>query len=115
MTSAVRMTVQWLVRPQESGPIVAALHSLMMATRGEPGCVKCQVSTELGNHAGLRYEEEWKSEVDLQRQLRSGRFTRLIELVERATQHPQVEFALPGGARGLDYAEEVRRELGELQ
>jgi quinol monooxygenase YgiN len=109
------MTLQWFVRPQESGPITAALHALMVAARAEPGCVSCQLSTEIGDKAGLRYVEEWKDEGDLKRQLRSSRFSRLAELVERATEQPRVEFALAGGVRGLEYADEVREEHGEAQ
>jgi quinol monooxygenase YgiN len=103
------MTVRWLVRPQESGAITAALHALMVAARAEPGCVSCQLSTDMGERAGLSYVEVWKEERDLRAQLRSTRFAKLAELVERAMERPQVEFALPGGIRGLDYAEEVRR------
>jgi quinol monooxygenase YgiN len=110
--SVVRMTVRWYVPSQESGPITAALHALMVAARAEPGCVSCQLSTELGEKAGLCYVEEWKEEKDLKVQLRSSRFASLAELVERATERPRIEFVLPGGVRGLDYAEEVRREQG---
>ena len=112
MNASVRMIVQWFVSPQESGPIAAALHGLMVAARSEPGYVSCQLSTELGEKAGLRYVEEWKEEKDLRRQIRSSRFASLAELVERATSHPRIEFSLPSGVRGLDYAEEVRQEQG---
>jgi quinol monooxygenase YgiN len=105
------MTVNWIVLPQESGPIAAAVHELMLATRVERGCVHCDLSTQVGERARFRYVEEWREEVDLRRQLRSDRFARLAELVERARERPQVDFELPGGARGLDYAEEVRRGL----
>jgi quinol monooxygenase YgiN len=103
------MTVQWLVPPQESGAIAAAIHGLMVVARTEPGYVSCNLSTELGDRAGLRYVEEWKDEDDLKRQLRSDRFSKLAELIERATEHPRIEFSLPGGVRGLEYAEEVRQ------
>jgi len=105
----VRMTVSWIVLPQESGPIAAAVHELMLATRAERGCVNCDLSTHLGERARLLYVEEWREEIDLRRQLRSDRFAKLAELVERARERPRVEFELPGGARGLDYAEEVRQ------
>lgn len=102
------MTLQWVVPPQESGQIASALHDLMVATRAEPGCLGCHLSTELGERAGLRYMEEWREERDLQRRLRSDRFASLVELVERATERPRIEFELPRGVRGMDYAEEVR-------
>jgi quinol monooxygenase YgiN len=113
LDTPVRMTVQWHVSPQESGPITSALHAMMIVARAEPGCVSCHLSTEMGNHAGLRYIEEWKEEGDLKRQLRSDRFTRLAELMERAVDAPRIEFSLPGGTRGMDYAVEVRERNGE--
>jgi hypothetical protein len=57
----------------------------------------------------IQYTETWKTETDLRRQVRSNRFSALAELIEHATEHPDIEFRLPDGARGLEYAEEVRR------
>lgn len=109
----VQMTVQWSVSPQEAGAILSALHSLMVAVRGEPGCICCHLTTEMGDRTGLRYVEKWKEEEDLKRQLRSPRFARLAELIERAVETPKVEFTLAAGVRGLDYAGEVRGHGGE--
>lgn len=112
MGAPVRMTVQWFVLPRESQSIVAALHALMVAARAEPGCLVCQLSTEVNQRVALCYMEEWNEEIDLKRQLCSSRFARLAELMERGTEIPKVEFTLPSGVRGLDYAEEVRLEQG---
>lgn len=108
MSAPVRMTVRWSVPSPESGSILAALHALMVAARAEPGSCGCHLTTEMGERAGLSYTEEWIHEDELKRQLRSERFSRLAELMERATEQPKVEFALPCGVRGLEYAEAVR-------
>jgi quinol monooxygenase YgiN len=86
----------------ESRPIASALQELMLSTREEPGCVGCSLSTEMSAHVSVFYVEEWASEADLQRQLRSHRFALLAELMERASQSPTVEFVLPHSIRGLD-------------
>jgi hypothetical protein len=56
----------------------------------------------------ISYVEDWRTEDDLQRELRSDRFTALAELLESASGHPSVEFALPGAIRGIEYAQQVR-------
>jgi hypothetical protein len=56
----------------------------------------------------ISYIEEWSSEDDLRRQLRSDRFAVLAELIEHAIEYPTIEFALPGSTRGVDYVEEIR-------
>ena len=105
---AVRMTAEWTVSPGETEILGAAMQSLMVATRAEPGCVSCSLSTQLGERTGFHYEEEWKSESDLKQQLRSGRFAKLAHLMESAMERPRIEFWLPDGTRGIEYAEEVR-------
>ena len=105
----VRMTVRWCVPPGEAQSIAAALHPLMMKTRSEPGCTGCSFSTEMGALVVIQYSETWTTESDLRRQVQSDRFSNLAELIEHATDDPMVEFLLPEGSRGLEYAEEVRR------
>jgi len=108
LSAAIRMKLQWYVPPQELGPVSAALNTLMVAARSQPGCISCHLSTEVGARVEVRYIEEWKAEEDLKTQVRSIRFSRIAELMERATELPQIEFTVPGGTRGLDYAVEVR-------
>jgi quinol monooxygenase YgiN len=107
-STPLRMVLKWSVPQGESRPIVSALQALMLATRAQPGCAGCTLSTEVQKRVVIHYTEEWESEDDLTRQLRSDRFGVLLELMERASEYPTVEFALSESTRGLDYAEEVR-------
>ena len=104
----VRMTADWTVSRGEMEVVSAAMQRLMIATRAEPGCVSCSLATQLGERTGFHYEEEWRTEDDLIMQLRSGRFAKLAHLMESAMERPRIEFLLPGGTRGIEYAEEAR-------
>jgi quinol monooxygenase YgiN len=108
LSKLVGMKLRWLVPPHELGPITFALNTLMVAARAQPGCLGCRLSTDVGPKVALEYVEEWQGEDDLKRQLRSNRFAHIAELIERGLETPHVEFTVPGGIRGLDYAEEVR-------
>lgn len=112
-TQHVRMTAEWAVARGEMGAITAALNTLLSETRAQPGCVHCAFSTEFGARTAFTCVEEWATEKDLISELQSNRFTQLAQLLESALERPRVEFALPHGTRGIDYAEEVRRNLGE--
>lgn len=113
MAAQFRMRVRWFVPRGEMGAINSALQTLMVATRAEPGCLGCSLSTELGERAGFDYSEEWRTEQDLISQLRSDRFAKLAHLVESAMEPPLVEFSLPGGTRGIEYAEQARGRQGD--
>ena len=106
--TAARMTIEWFVPAGQARPITMALHSLMDETRIAHGCVGCSVSMGLGEQGTVRYVEEWETEDDLRRRVRCTSFMQLVALMDVAIQAPHVEFALPNGRRGLDFAEEVR-------
>lgn len=105
------MLVIWSVPSKEAQSMMAALQLLLRDTRAQPGCEGCQFTSELGEVMVIRYVERWQSEQDLRRQVRSTRFATLAELIERGIERPIVEFTLPGGNRGLDYAAEVRQQF----
>ena len=107
--SPVHMTAQWTVPPGQTSTIATALQALMLATKHEHGCIACLLETEVGERVTLRYEELWQTEEDLRQRIQSARFAELAGLVESATEQPRIEFTLPTGTRGLDYADEVRR------
>ncbi len=108
-SSSVSMRLEWRPPPGELRSITNVLHGLMVATRVEHGCISCSVSSEMGAGVIVQYVEEWATEDDLKRQLRSSRFTVLAELMELAVEPPSITFLTPGATRGLDYATNVRQ------
>ena len=111
----VRLTLTLTAPPGESWRLVDALRSLMVPTRREHGCISCQLqlSTESSDPSQIRYIEDWSSEEDLRDQLQSERFPRLLAVMDQAWGPPDLRFDLAGGARGLDYVEEVRGSAGD--
>jgi quinol monooxygenase YgiN len=105
------MRLEWKVPAGQVRPMTSAVQAVMLATRGEAGCLGCSLSTRLSGYVAFRYEEEWDTEESLQRQVASERFTRLVALVEAATEPPTIEFTMLGQTRGLEYAAEVRGAL----
>ena len=108
LSTCVRMTIEWFVPLGQTRPITIALQSLAADTRTTRGCVGCSVSTDIGTRGTVRYIEEWQTEDDLRRRLRSDTFSHLVMLIENAVQPPRIEFALDRETRGLDFVEEVR-------
>ena len=85
--------------------LLDALRFLAVGARLEPGCVTC--SSWIDPDATVRYVEEWSSEADLRRRVRSDPFTSLLGVVESA-QGPAVRFDFVSETRGIDYVAEVR-------
>jgi len=112
----VRLTVVLNVPARSAPRIQDAFRTLMRSTRLEPGCMDCQVWTGTNEDDGqsrtqVHYEERWASERDVERRVRSPAFTKVLEVLEAATEPPHVEFDFVSRQQGLDYVEAVRGQM----
>jgi hypothetical protein len=60
----------------------------------------------------VHYYEEWATEADLRRRVRSERFTSLLAVIEASQEPPEIRFDFLESTRGLDYVSEVRQAQG---
>ena len=102
----VRLTVVLLASPARANRLLEALRSLMVGIRLDPACIGCSVWSE--PDSSVHYFEEWATEPDLRRRVRSDRFTSLLAVMEAADEPPQVRVDFLSSTRGLDYIAEVR-------
>jgi quinol monooxygenase YgiN len=90
---------------------VETFQSLMRMTRLESGCLRCSVQVDEADRQTVHYEEEWATEGDLQRRIRSKRFSSLLALLESAAEPPKVQFNFMTTVCGLEYVAAVRGEV----
>ncbi len=88
--------------------MIQALRSIIALAQPQEGCAGCHLYVEIGAPASLYYAEEWETESHLEHQIRSNRFTRLLWVMESASEPPKLEFQFVSHTRGLDYVEQVR-------
>jgi quinol monooxygenase YgiN len=102
----VRLTVALSSSAPAAHGLLDALRFLIVGTRIEEGCLGCSVWME--PDSTVQYVEEWASEADMRRRVRSDAFTSLLALMESAQEPPRVQFDFVTETRGLDYVEQVR-------
>ena len=101
----VRLTIALTPTPPRSThDLLEAFRFLALGTRLEPGCRGCSTWSE---RERVHYVEEWATEADMRRRVRSDPFTSLLTLMESADA-PRVQFDFVASSRGLDYVAEVR-------
>ena len=92
--------------------MLEALNSLTFIAGLDRGCTGCRISVDARDPRSFCYEEDWVSREDLDREILSERFTRLLSILETASEKPVLEFRFVSETRGLDYVGEVRRKAG---
>ena len=100
------------IRSQSSriSELIEALRSVMRPAQLDRGCASARLYSEIGNPECLNYVEEWRSESDLKRNLRSERFVRLIAIMEIAAGPPELNFSQVIESDGLEFVSRICRE-----
>jgi hypothetical protein len=87
--------------------LVEGLQFQIVGTQLEAGCLNC--SAWSGADLTVHYVEDWATEADIRRRVRSERFTSLLAVVEAADK-ADVHFDFVNETRGLEYVVEVRAQ-----
>jgi len=93
--------------PDRRQDILEILLSIIGPTLAEPGCGRCEVAGGVLDDSILLIEE-WKTEADLTRHLRSSLYARVLAAVEFSAAPPEVRFLDVARSRGLELVEGVR-------
>jgi quinol monooxygenase YgiN len=88
--------------------LLEGLRYLMPGTQLEPGCQECSLWAEA--NSTVHYVETWATEVDMQRRVRSPRFTSLLAVIESGQEPRKVQFDFVTTTRGIDYVAEIRND-----
>ena len=104
----VQVILTMVVRPRRRAEMIQALRSLMLPLQAAPGFISCHLCQEADDANTICYAEEWQTSEDLDRQIRSSHFTRLLALMEEAAEPPELRLNWVTDVKGLEYLESVR-------
>jgi quinol monooxygenase YgiN len=97
---------------RRTAEMIQTLRSIMLPLQGEPGFVSSRLYVHADNHNAVCYVEEWLTGDDLDQQIRSSHYTRLLALMEEAASPPDLRLSWVTDVKGFEYLEAVR--LGEV-
>ena len=80
----------------------------MLPLQAAPGFIACRLFKEVDEADTICYVEEWRTAYDLNRQIRTSHYTRLMSLMEGAAEPPVLRMNWITDVKGLEYVELVR-------
>jgi quinol monooxygenase YgiN len=105
----VHVALTLVARPRRVIEMLSALQSLMLPLRAAQGFVDCRLFRAVDDGNTIRYIEEWATPEDLDRQIRSSHYTRLLSIMEEAAEQPEFRMSWVEAVKGLEYLESVRQ------
>lgn len=104
----ILVTLSLVAPPGRREEMVEVFWLLLGPVRVVPGCLACQLYQEVGDEDTLLYVEEWETPEQLERHMRSGRYERLLALMEASAQPPVLRYLSICASKGLEYLEALR-------
>jgi quinol monooxygenase YgiN len=106
--SMVQVVLSLVAHPGRRAELVRALRSLMLPLQAAAGFVSSRLYLEADSREALCYVEEWRTSEDLDLQIRSSHYTRLLALMEEAAEPPGLQLNWVTDVKGLEYLRAVR-------
>ncbi len=107
-SAMVQVVLKLVAHPGRRAEMVHTLRSLMLPLQAAAGLISCRLYLEADSREALCCVEEWRTSEDLDLQIRSGHYTRLLALMEEAAEPPGLRLNWVTDERGLEYLEAVR-------
>ncbi len=97
ITSTIRITASEI--PDDE--IVRVLRSLIEPTRVETGCINCGLYKDLHDPSIIVWVEEWKTQEDLERHLRSRQYKKILAAFDMSSSQPVMQFNTVVETKGM--------------
>jgi len=97
ITSTIRITASEI----SDGEIVRVLRSLIEPTRVETGCISCGLYKDLHDPSIIVWVEEWKTQHDLERHLRSRQYKKVLAAFDMSSSQPVMQFNTVVETKGM--------------
>jgi quinol monooxygenase YgiN len=83
--------------------ILRTLRSLAATTSGRRGCVSVHILQDVDNRSTITWTEEWDSEDDLTRHIRSDEYRALLAVIDMSTREPEIRFQTISRTAGMEW------------
>ncbi len=104
ITSTIRITAS----ESSNGEIVRVLRSLIEPTRVETGCVSCGLYRDLHDSSIIFWLEEWNTQDDLERHIRSPHYKKILAAFDMSNTQPDMRFNTVIETKGMQLIAEAR-------
>ena len=104
ISSTIRITAS----ENSDGDILRLLRSLIEPTRVETGCISCGLFKDMHDPSVIVWVEEWKTQDDLERHLRSRRYKKILAAFDMSNSQPVMRFNTVVETKGMQLIADAR-------
>lgn len=106
----ILLTICMTVAPRNRAAVLNVIRPMLGPTIVEKGCAGCHLNADLEDESILTFWEEWDTQGDLDRHVRTNTFRGLLSALDLASEAPEVRIYTVTEIRGLEVIRAARLE-----
>ena len=95
---------------QKSNEVLAILRPVVDLCEVDCACISCRIYRDLLDTSAVLLMQEWNTEEDLERHLRSNEYRNLLMALELALKRPEIRFDRIARSTGIETIEKARNQ-----
>lgn len=103
-------TLRMIVRPEKRKDLLEAMRGMLEPARVERGCRSYRLYEDVENRNAFILLEEWETQDDLEKHIRTDNQRRLLTLMDLLSEQPELRFNTVLNTAGMELIEEVRHK-----
>lgn len=104
----VILTVRMTLGPRNRAAVLSVIRPMLGPTSVETGCAGCRASVDLDHDNVLTFSEEWDTQENLDRHVRSNGFRDLLSVLDLASEPPEIRIRTVTESRGVEVIQAAR-------
>lgn len=112
MDTKILVTLKMIVRPERRSDLLETMRGMLEPARVERGCLSYRLYEDVENRNAFVLVEEWATQEDLERHIRTDNQRRLLALMDLLSEQPELRFNTVSHTAGMDLIENVLKTDG---
>ena len=105
--------LRMIVRPEKRNDLLETMRGMLEYVRVERGCLSYRLYEDVEDRNTFVLVEEWKTQNDLERHIRTDNHHRLMALMDLLSRQPELRFNTVSHTSGMDVIENVLNTDGQ--
>jgi len=105
-------TLRMIVRPEKRSDLLETMRGMLEPARVENGCLGYRLYEDVEDRNTFILVEEWKTQDDLERHIRTDNHRRILALMDLLSEQPELRFNTVSHTSGMELIEDVLNTHG---
>jgi quinol monooxygenase YgiN len=108
----ILVTLKMIVRPERRSDLLETMRGMLEPARVERGCLSYRLYEDVEDRNTFVLVEEWKTQEDLERHIRTDNQRRLLALMDLLSEQPELQFNTVSHTVGMELIGDICKTYG---